>query len=113
MPPPPKPGDLAGRVEAREDLAAGPEHAAGEVGLQPAEGLAGEDVEADGDQRAGLGVEQPVRRGDADQLVAEVVAGAPDGGDLQVLGERVLDLAVAGDDLPLDRRRGRAPASRR
>ena len=41
---------------------------------------------------------------DADQPVAAVAAGAADGGDLRVLAERVGDLAVAGDDLPLDRR---------
>ena len=95
-------GDLARRVQAREDLAAGAQHPAGQVGLQAAEGLAGEQVEPDGDQRAGVGVEQPVRRRDPDQLVAEVVAGPAERGDLQVLGERVLDLAVAGDDLALD-----------
>ena len=50
-----------------------------------------------------FGVEQPVRRGDADQPVAEVAAGAADRGDLQVLGVGVVDLAVAGDDLALAR----------
>ena len=36
-----------------------------------------------------VGVEQPVRRGDADEPVAQVAARAADRGDLQVLGERV------------------------
>ena len=39
-----------------------PQHAAREVGVQPAERLAGEDVQLDRDQRAGVGVEQLVRR---------------------------------------------------
>ena len=51
------------------------------------------------DQRAGLGVEQLVRGGDADEPVAEVAAGAADGRHLEVLGERVVDLPVARDDL--------------
>ena len=40
----------------------------------------------------------------ADEPVAEVAAGVADRGDLRVLGERVVDLAVAGHDLPLARR---------
>ena len=80
---------------------------------QAAEGLAGQDVQPYGDQRAGRRVEQPVRRGHADQPVAEVAAGAADGGDLRVLGERVVDLPVARVDSPLAARRGRAAARRR
>ena len=92
---------LARGIHPRERLAAGPQHAAGEVGLEPAERLAGEDVEADGDERARLGVEQPVRARDADQPVAAVVPRPADRGDLGVLGEVVVDLVVARDDRAL------------
>ena len=44
-----------------------------------------------------------MRRRHADQLVAEVVARAADGGDLRVLGVGVVDLAVARRDLALQR----------
>jgi hypothetical protein len=97
-------GDLARGIEAGKGLARCLEHARGQVRLQTAERLAGEDVQADGDQRAGVGVEDPVRRRDAGDLVGEVGAGAVDRGDLAVLGEGVGDLAVARDDLGLERR---------
>ena len=57
-------GHLARRVEARQRLARRLQDAPVEVGLQPAERLAGEDVELDRDQRPGVGVEDAVRRGD-------------------------------------------------
>ena len=71
-----------------------------------------------GDQRAGRRVEQLVRRRDPDQLVAAVVAGAADRGELRVLGEGVVDLAVARGDrlaqrLVGDQRRRRRPCSSR
>src|SRR4051794_34452183 len=50
-------GDLARRVETGERIARGGQDAGVEVGLQTAERLAGEDGEPDGDQRAGVGVE--------------------------------------------------------
>ena len=92
-------GRLARRVEAGNGVAVGPEHAALEVGLKPAERLAGEQVEPDGDQRPGLRVEQPVRLGDARDLVGEVLPRHADRHDLRVLGVRVR------------RPRGRAPAT--
>ena len=42
-----------------------------------------------------------MRRRGADEPVAQVAAGVVDGHHLQVLGERVVDLAVAGHDLAL------------
>jgi hypothetical protein len=78
-----------------------PEHPPGQVGLQAAQRLAGQDVEAHGDQRPGLRVQDLVRRRGAGQPLATRAAGVPDGHDLQVLGERVVDLPVARDDLAL------------
>ncbi len=95
-------GRLAGRVQPGQRVAGAGEDPGGQVGLQAAEGLAGQDGQPYGDQRAGLGVQDPVRGGRADQPVAEVPAGAVDGRHLEVLGERVGDLPVAGDDLPAD-----------
>src|SRR3954469_18406626 len=68
-------GCLARGVEAGERLAVRAEDAGGEVRLQSPQRLAGEDGEADGDERAGLRVQDAVRPGHADQLVAPVVAG--------------------------------------
>jgi hypothetical protein len=62
--------------------------------VQAAERLAREDVQLDGDQRAGRRVQQPVRGGDARDAVGQVAAGAVDRGDLEVLRVRVLELAV-------------------
>ena len=87
------------------------QHPAVQVGLQAAEGLAGQDVQPDGDQRAGLGVEEPVRCRGPDQLVAAVAAGVADRGDLHVLAERVVHLPVAGRRSRAGCRRGRAAGS--
>ena len=69
---------------------------------QPAERLAREDRELHGDQRPGRGIENPVRLGDADQLVAEILARRADRHHLRVLAELVVDLAVARHDLALE-----------
>ena len=96
-------GDLAGRVEARERLAGRrAARATSRSVCRPPSDLRVRIEQAHGDQRAGLGVEDPVRRRDARDLVGEVGAGAVDRGDLAVLGVRVGDLAVAGDDLGLE-----------
>src|SRR3954465_5334298 len=47
--PPAETGDLPGGVQAGERLTVGAQHPGLEVGLQAAEGLAGEQVEPDGD----------------------------------------------------------------
>ncbi|GAB2633842.1 hypothetical protein GCM10027270_22810 [Nocardioides ginkgobilobae] len=47
------------------------------------------------DERAGCGVQEAVRGGDPDEPVAAVAAGAADRGDLGVLGEVIVQLAVA------------------
>ena len=83
----------------------GAERAGVEVGLDAAEGLAGQDVQLDADQRAGRRVEDAVRGGGAAEPVAEVAAGVADALHLGVLAVRVGDLQVAGLDLA----RGRAP----
>ena len=106
-----EPGHLARREQARHrpgPLARGhrtpgrdaAEHPAGQVGLQAAQRLAGQDVEPHSDQRPGLRVQNLVRRRGAGQPLATGPAGVPDRHDLQVLGERIIDLAVARDDLP-------------
>src|SRR5580658_5286501 len=56
-----EPGYLTGRVQAGDRAGPAAKHPARQVGLQPAERLAGQDVEPDGDQRTGLGVEDLVR----------------------------------------------------
>ena len=104
-------GDFARRVEAGDRLARRVEHLAVEIGVQAAERLAGQDVEPHGDQRAVRRIEDPVRLGGADQPVAEIVAGAVDGDDLRVLGERIVDLAVARLDLLAAAGRGRSASS--
>jgi hypothetical protein len=76
------------------------QYPAGQVGLQAAQRFAGQDVEPHRDQRARLGVEDPVRRGGAGQPFTARAAGVANRHDLQILGERVSDLPVAGDDLP-------------
>ncbi len=90
--------DLARGIHPGERAAVGPHDPPREVRLQPAERLAGEDVEANGDERARLGVEQAVRRRDADQPVTAVAPGAAHRGDLGVLAEVVVDLVVACRD---------------
>jgi hypothetical protein len=60
-------GGLAGRVQPGMISPSAPSTRRVEVGLQAAERLAGQDVELDGDQRAGLRVEDAVRGGGADQ----------------------------------------------
>ena len=74
-----------------------------EIGLQAAERLAGENVEAHGDERAMSGVEHAMRRRRADQLVAEKAPRIVDAHDLRVLGEGIVDLAIARLDLFPDR----------
>jgi hypothetical protein len=70
-PPAAEPGHLTRREQPRHQPGRRPgsgavlEHPAGQVGLQAAQRLAGQDVEPHGDQRARLGVEDLVRRGGA------------------------------------------------
>ena len=75
MPPPPKPATSPAAYRPGQRLAVGAQDPRVEVGLQPAERLAGEDVQPHRDQRAGLGVEEPVRGRDPDQPVAAVARG--------------------------------------
>src|SRR5277367_547402 len=84
-----KAGDLADRIEAGDDGAAGAEDARVEISLEAAERLAGQDVEAHGDQRAMGGIENAMRRRGADQLVAEEPARIVDAHHLRVLGEGI------------------------
>ena len=103
---------LAGRVQVAERLRRRPAARAPTRSVSsPPSVLRVRIVQPDRDQRPGRRVEDAVRLGHADQLVAEVVAGAADGRDLRVLGEGVVDLAVARRDLALAARPRRAAAS--
>ena len=88
-------GCFAGGIQAGEDLSAGREHPAVQVGFESAECLASQDIQLHGDQRAGFGIEDPVRFRGPDQLVAQVVARLANRGDLQVLAEWIGELRVA------------------
>ena len=90
---------LACRVEAGDGVALGIQSTSGEVGLDAAEALAGQDVQLHRDQRSGLGVKNLVWPRHANQLVATVVAGLADGVDLGILRERIIEFPVAGLDL--------------
>lgn len=95
-----KTGRLPRRVQTGEALAPGLHDVGLEVRLEPAERLAREQVHAHGDERAVLGVEQAVGRGDAAPAVGPVLAAVADEHGLGVLGVGVVELAVArGDDL--------------
>ena len=63
-------GCFTRRIEARNDLAARSEHAAREVGLESAQGFAGEDIELDADERTVFWIEQAVELRGAADLVA-------------------------------------------
>src|SRR3546814_1958314 len=96
------PGDLAGGVQALDRSPVRADDLRVQVGLDAAEGLAGEDVEPDRDQWAVLLLEEPVRGGDPDELVGAREPGVVDRHQLQVLGERVGEPTVAGHHLGLD-----------
>ena len=61
-------GRLAGRIEPRDGLAGGIQHAAAEVGLDAAQALAADDELADGDERQRLVVENALRLAGADAV---------------------------------------------
>ena len=93
--------DFARRIEARQRLAAGLQHARRQIRFKPAQRLAGEHVQLHGDQRPRIGIENLVRLRDADQLVAEILPRRADRHHLRVLAELVVDLAIARHDLAL------------
>ncbi|KAJ0163891.1 hypothetical protein CTA2_2171 [Colletotrichum tanaceti] len=88
-------GGLACRVQARELGAVGPHDVALEVRLDAAQRLPRQQVHAHRDERAVLGVQQPVRRRDAAPPVGPVGAAVVDEHGLRVLGVGVVELAVA------------------
>ena len=105
-----EPGDFTGGVQTGQHRTVGMQAAARQVGLDTAEGLAGQDPQPYGDQRAVLRVQDLVWSRRPDDLVAEEVAGRPDVVDLGVLGELVVELAVTvldlGSQMPgIDQRR--------
>jgi hypothetical protein len=66
--------NLSGGVKPLHRLTVGAQHAAVEIGLQAAQRLAGQDVEANRNQRTRVGIEQTVRPGRADEPVTEIAA---------------------------------------
>jgi hypothetical protein len=97
-----EPGGLARRVQAWHWCSAGAKDPRGQVGVQPAERLAGQHVQPDGDQRAGRGVEQPVRPGHPHEPVAYVGACSAHRDKLAVLAEPIHGFPVARHRLGLD-----------
>src|SRR5882724_1724817 len=95
-------GGFADGIEPRYDLAVAAEYPRREVGLETAQSLAGQDVEAHRDQRPLRGIENPVRRRGAYQAVADVFARIVDVHHLRVLDVRIGDLTVARLDLGLE-----------
>ena len=95
IPPPPKPdaspqaySPWIGRPSAEKARAV-------EVRLQPTQRLAGEHLEPHSDERTLRGIQDPVRRCDADDLVAEELSRIVDVVDLGVLAKRIVQLRVA------------------
>src|SRR5260370_33887510 len=70
----PEAGDLARGEETGQRRSVGPQDAPGQLGLQAAEGLTGQDVEASCDQRPGGRIQQRVGRSVPDQPVAAVAS---------------------------------------
>jgi hypothetical protein len=83
-------------------LAVGGEHAAREIGLQPAQGFARENIEPDGDRRPCARIEQLVRLGRTDQLVARIFSCPANGGDLHVFRKRIVELPITRTDFVFD-----------
>ena len=97
-----KAGDFACGVQTGQHRTIRLQHAAFKVGLQSAERFARKDVQSHGDDRAGVRVENAVRRSDTREAVWFVVARCADRDDLLVLRVLVGDLAVSGDHFALD-----------
>ncbi|SEB87981.1 hypothetical protein SAMN05428938_0669 [Streptomyces sp. KS_5] len=76
-------GDLTGRVQPGDRGAGGVQDPAGEVGLQTAEGLAGEDVQTYGDERSRARAQDPVHGGGAAERVPGVRQRVADAHDLE------------------------------
>src|SRR5438105_15570125 len=88
-------GRFTDGVEPGNDRAVGLEHAARQIGLNPAQALAREDELANGDERHGLGVVDLLELADA-QAIAAVVAKVGDAPQLLVVvvGGAAIDLPV-------------------
>ncbi len=96
-------GRFAHGIQAGQDFSLFAKHAGREIGLETAQRLSRQNVQLHADQRTLRWIEQAVRLGGANQSIAPIAAGLADGGDLQILAERILQLAIAGDDLALNR----------
>src|SRR5690606_36299765 len=97
-----KAGHLPGRIQTRHRIPRGVQHPAGQVRLESAQGFPGEDVKAYRDEEAVFRIEQLVRLGHPRQPIPDIIPRDADGGDLQILGEGIVDLPVPRPDLPFD-----------
>mmetsp|Transcript_23756 Transcript_23756/g.42624 ORF Transcript_23756/g.42624 Transcript_23756/m.42624 type:complete len:209 (+) Transcript_23756:1059-1685(+) len=91
--------DLSCCEEAGHCLAIRADHLAVQIGVQPAQRFAREDVQFDRNQRAVGRVQELVRLGCPQEPVAAIIAGGMDGHHLGVFGERIVDLCIARFDL--------------
>ena len=112
MPPPPKPATSPAAYSPPTGLPSDLQHPGGQVGFQPAEGLAGDDVQPHRDQRTGGRVEHLVRLGRAHPAVTEVLPGGADRDHLRILAQPGAHLAVPQPDDRLPPRRRRSAARR-
>src|SRR5260370_40833576 len=101
----PEAGDLARGEETGQRRSVGPQDAPGQIGLQAAECLAGQDVEASCDQRPGGRIQQRVGLSEQDRPVAEVASRRSNREDLRVLTGPIDNTLVASGDfaVQLDR----------
>ncbi len=104
--------NLARGEDVAERLPVRLEHAPGQICLEPAQRLARQRPQPYGDERSARGIEQLVRLGHADELVAEVVARAVDRRDLRILGEAIVHFAIARRHLALHIRERKQSVSR-
>ena len=99
-------GDFARRVESGYRLAIVAQHSAREIGLESTEGLARKNRETHRDEWTRLRVQQSMRPGDANQLVADVLACTAERRDLGVAVDAHGIVRVRRDEVALHTSRG-------
>lgn len=83
-------GGLSCGIQAFHRAPVFPQHPPGQIRLQAAEGLAGQDMQTDGDERPVFRIEDFMGLGHPCQPVAHIVAGVAESGDLQIFRELVV-----------------------
>jgi hypothetical protein len=84
-----EPGDLSGGIQAVNGIAVRTKGARGQISLNAAQGLTGQDVHLHPDQRRGVRVEDAMRSRSATDSVTDKAPRVTDALDLRVLGEGV------------------------